>query len=582
MTEKPQVRGYRWWQWVPAVVLVIPLIPMLVAVIAPNTRSVLTPLRIWLGYAGLIVVTMVISAVASDGEQDSSPTQGQASPPPQAGEPTAPASTQDAGLAPASADSQPSDSCDTDSVRDYDDRMAKVTERYMRHLNKALDMHSERYENLSLMADRKWMAELQEHVTEFRTAANDVRQTVPPPVMEPAHDLAIGVSNVLDDLARMIGSDDTAYIMGNEPVLEAKIVQFVEQATRMAQKVREICGLEGQASPPPQATEPTSPTPTPVAELPPVSADSQPSDSCDTDSVRDYTDRMAKIAERISPLFDKAFDMHYERYENLSLMADPKWMAELQAHVDELSTAANDIRQTVPPPVMEPAHDLAIGASNLLDSLARMIGDDDPAYIMGNQGILSVITLEFVAQTNRAAQKVREICGREDQASSPPRAEEPTSPASTPVAELPPVSADSQPSDSCDTDSVRDYTDRMAKIAERISHHFDKAFDMHYERYENLSLMADPKWMAELQAHVDELSTAANDIRKTVPPPVMEPAHDLAIGVSNLLEDLARMIGADDPAYIMGNQRILSAITHQFAAQTNRAAQKVREICGLD
>ena len=83
-TEEKQVRGYRWWQWVLAVFFVIPLIPMLVAVIAPNTRRVLTPLRIWLGYAGLIVLIIVISAVTSDGEQESSPTQGQASSPSQA------------------------------------------------------------------------------------------------------------------------------------------------------------------------------------------------------------------------------------------------------------------------------------------------------------------------------------------------------------------------------------------------------------------------------------------------------------------------------------------------------------------
>ena len=81
--EKP-IRGYRWWQWVLGVLFVIPLIPMLVAVFVPSTRRVLTPLRIWLGWAVLIVVVIVISAVASDREQGIAPTQSQAPSPSQA------------------------------------------------------------------------------------------------------------------------------------------------------------------------------------------------------------------------------------------------------------------------------------------------------------------------------------------------------------------------------------------------------------------------------------------------------------------------------------------------------------------
>ena len=76
MTEEKQVCGYKWWQWVLGALCVLPLIPMLIGVLVPKTRRILTPLVIWIGYAVLLVVFIVVSASLSESEQNTSSAQG--------------------------------------------------------------------------------------------------------------------------------------------------------------------------------------------------------------------------------------------------------------------------------------------------------------------------------------------------------------------------------------------------------------------------------------------------------------------------------------------------------------------------
>ena len=54
---------------------VLPLIPMLIGVIVPKTRRILTPLVIWIGYAVLLVVFIVVSASSSESDQSTSDAQ---------------------------------------------------------------------------------------------------------------------------------------------------------------------------------------------------------------------------------------------------------------------------------------------------------------------------------------------------------------------------------------------------------------------------------------------------------------------------------------------------------------------------
>ena len=75
MTEEIQIRGYKWWQWVLGALCVLPLIPMLIGVIVPKTRRILTPLVIWIGYAVLLVVFIVVSASSSESDQSTSDAQ---------------------------------------------------------------------------------------------------------------------------------------------------------------------------------------------------------------------------------------------------------------------------------------------------------------------------------------------------------------------------------------------------------------------------------------------------------------------------------------------------------------------------
>ena len=122
--------------------------------------------------------------------------------------------------------------------------MAEISERFGHLLNMAYGMHIQRSRDLSLMANQDWMTELREHVDQMRVAASDIRETSPPPIMEPAHDAALRLANLLDDISRMLGSDDITYIINNEPILAAKVDQFISQANRTTDKVKEVCGRE--------------------------------------------------------------------------------------------------------------------------------------------------------------------------------------------------------------------------------------------------------------------------------------------------------------------------------------------------
>ena len=70
--QELQTRGYKWWQWVLGVVAFLPLFPMLVGKFVPNTRRVLSPTQIWVGY-GLVVLGFVIGMAAASGGDEASP-----------------------------------------------------------------------------------------------------------------------------------------------------------------------------------------------------------------------------------------------------------------------------------------------------------------------------------------------------------------------------------------------------------------------------------------------------------------------------------------------------------------------------
>jgi len=70
--SKSEVRGYRVWQWILGAIAFLPLFPMLVGKFVPNTRRVLTPTQIWVGYA-LLATGFVFGLAAASGDADPSP-----------------------------------------------------------------------------------------------------------------------------------------------------------------------------------------------------------------------------------------------------------------------------------------------------------------------------------------------------------------------------------------------------------------------------------------------------------------------------------------------------------------------------